>query len=404
MSRKSVAVIAWLLCGLVGAGAVLSFVQNPIDFGGNLPIMSTLGDILGSLFALVFAVVAALIISKKPHNSIGWILMFPAVIFVLAAPVDNYLVSLQNFPPEPTTTLLIMVWFSNWNWMLLIFPIILIALLFPTGSPPSPRWGKIIPGLLVLFIIFLFLVTFGSSFNPANTEWVLENPIGVIPDQVTDLFLLPWVLGLGMLTVLSVASLFVRYRGAGQVERKQIKWLLYATGVFAIIYVPALVLGWEEVATDLFNLLFNLAINMIPIAIGIAIMRYRLFDIDIIIRKTLIYAVLTITLALVYFGGVILLQSSFEAISGQQSPLAIVVSTLLIAALFNPLRRLIQNAIDRRFFRGKYDARKTLEYYAMSARNEADLERMISELMYVVEATMQPEQASLWLRETGGSG
>jgi hypothetical protein len=398
MSRKSVAVIAWLLCGLVGAGAVLSFVQNPIDFGGNLPIMSTLGDILGSLFALVFAVVAALIISKKPHNSIGWILMLPAVIFVLAAPVDNYLVSLQNFSPEPTTTLLIMVWFSNWNWMLLIFPIILIALLFPTGSPPSPRWGKIIPGLLVLFIIFLFLVTFGSSFNPANTEWVLENPIGVIPDQVTDLFLLPWVLGLGMLTVLSVASLFVRYRGAGEVERKQIKWLLYATGVFAVIYAPSLFLGWEEVSTDLFDVLFNLAINMIPVSIVIAILRYRLFDIDILIRKTLVYGGLSITLGILYFAGVVVLQSFFETVRGQQSPLAIVISTLLIAALFNPLRRRIQDAIDRRFYRRKYDAEKTLAAFSASLRDEVDLGMLCERVTTVVEDTMRPTRITLWFK------
>ena len=398
MSQKRVAVIAWLLCGLVGAGAVLIFVQTPIDFDGNTPIVSFVADLLGSFFALVFAVVAALIISKQPHNSIGWILMLPAVMFVLAAPVDNYLVSLQNVPPEPATTLLIMAWFSNWNWMLLILPIILIPLLFPTGTPQSPRWGKIIPGLLILFIIFMFFVTFGSSFNPANTEWHLQNPIGVVPDQVTDVFLLPWVLGLGTLALLSVASLFVRYRGAGQVERKQIKWLLYATGVFAIIYVPALVLGWEEVATDLFNLLFSLAINMIPITIAIAILRYRLFDIDVIIRKTLIYAALTTALALVYFGGVILLQSAFEAISGQQSPLAIVISTLLIAALFNPLRRRIQNIIDRRFFRRKYNAENTLLAFTQFARNETDLDALTAELEQLVRETMQPENLLVWLK------
>jgi hypothetical protein len=404
MSRKRVAVIAWILCGLVGAGAALIFVQNPIDFGGNTSIISVLGDLIWMIFPLVFAVVAALIVSKLPQHPIGWLLIVPAVLFVIAIPVENYLESFGNVPPEPTPSILLLTWFYNWSWLPLIFPLILIPLLFPTGKPPSPRWGKVIQGLLVLFLIFLFLGTFNASFSPVDGGWRLDNPIGFIPDQVTEMFVFPWLLALAMLAVLCIVSLFIRYRDAGAVERKQIKWLLYASGMFALVYVPSLVLGWEESQSELFNLLFILAIIMIPVSIAIAILRYRLFDIDILIRKTLVYGGLSITLGTFYFAGVVVLQSVFETISGQQSPLAIVLSTLLIAALFNPLRRRIQNAIDRRFYRSKYNAQKTLETFAMSARNEADLDTMIAELMEVVEATMQPEQASLWLRETGGPG
>jgi hypothetical protein len=141
----------------------------------------------------------------------------------------------------------------------------------------------------------------------------------------------------------------------------------------------------------------SLAFLVIGMGLAVAVLRYRLFDIDVIIRKTLIYAVLTIALALVYFGGVILLQSAFEAISGQQSPLAIVISTLLIAALFNPLRRRIQSLIDRRFYRNKYKAEQTLAEFAASARSETDLEALTTQVVGIVNKTMQPEQIGLWM-------
>lgn len=244
----------------------------------------------------------------------------------------------------------------------------------------------------------MFFVTFSDSLGVANGSWQLQNPIGFIPEQLSDFIGLPWVLGLGVLTLLCFASLFVRYRSAGVVERNQIKWLLYASGMFAVVYVPALVRGWEESNTDLFNLLIILTIIMIPVSISIAILRYRLFDIDILIRKTLVYGGLTITLGLVYFGGVILLQSLFEAMSGQGSPLAIVISTILIAALFNPLRKRIQNAIDQRFYRRKYNAEQALADFAATARSETDLEALTAQVEGIVEKTMQPEQVSLWLK------
>jgi hypothetical protein len=215
-----------------------------------------------------------------------------------------------------------------------------------------------------------------------------------------------------MLTLIfvSAASLFMRLRRARGVERQQIKWFTY-TGVVAssaalLTYtisepIGALWLKWVG------YVVMQLALIGMPISMGIAILRYRLYEIDIIINRTLVYASLTAILAGVYFGSVTVTQALFRALTGQQEQpqLAIVISTLIIAALFNPLRRRIQSFIDRRFYRSKYDARKTLEAFSAKLRKETDLEALSDDLVGVVKETMQPAHVSLWLRsETASQG
>ena len=202
----------------------------------------------------------------------------------------------------------------------------------------------------------------------------------------------------------SVVSLFMRYRRAQYVEREQIKWLLFAGAFFVVVYGLTFFLSSaEECRLDngLTNLLLVLSILAFPIAIAIAILRYQLYDIDIIIRKTLVYTLLTALLGLVYFGSVILLQRLFGRLTGvAQSPLAVVVSTLVIAALFTPLRRRIQDWIDRRFYRKKYNAQQVFAQFALTARDQTDLDALTAELAHVVQETMQPKQVSVWLRES----
>ena len=195
--------------------------------------------------------------------------------------------------------------------------------------------------------------------------------------------------------VLALLSLALRFHRAAGVERQQIKWLLYVAALFLTAQLAISFGAIGEQFTSLVALGF-------PIAIGIAVLRYRLFDIDVIIRKTLVYTALTALLALVYFGSVVLLQRLFGAVTGiGQSPLAVVVSTLVIAALFTPLRRRIQDVIDRRFFRKKYDAQRILAQFALTARDETDLDALTAELVRVVQETLQPEGVSVWLRQTG---
>jgi hypothetical protein len=179
------------------------------------------------------------------------------------------------------------------------------------------------------------------------------------------------------------------------------KWLLFAVGFFAAAYIPGVLTsgGMQGLGGAVLNILFLASTLAIPIAIGIAILRYRLFDIDVIIRKTLTYSLLTALLALIYFGGVVLVQQLTRSITAT-SDLAIVVSTLIIAALFFPLRRQVQNAIDKRFYRRKYDAQKVLERFAATARDEVELEKLTAELINVVDETMQPASVSLWLKPT----
>jgi hypothetical protein len=196
-----------------------------------------------------------------------------------------------------------------------------------------------------------------------------------------------------------VISLFVRFRRARGDERQQIKWFASAaalTLVWIIVFGQASLRGLPEAIVALSSLL---VIPSIPIATGIAILRYRLYDIDLIINRTLVYGSLTAMLALLYFGGVATTQAIFGALAGQeqQPQLAVVVSTLVIAALFMPLRRRIQSFIDRRFYRRKYDARKTLEAFSAKLRDETDLDRLGDELMGVVHETIQPAHVSLWL-------
>jgi hypothetical protein len=241
----------------------------------------------------------------------------------------------------------------------------------------------------------------GGNIDPPM-ELSIANPIGFLPDTTVETLIGPFIVGLILVTILSFASIFIRYRGAGLVERQQIKWLLYACALFATAYIASLMItDLQGLMNDIRKTLSNLTYLALPAAIAIAILRYRLWDIDVIIRRTLQYSLLTGLLALVYSGSVVLGQRFAGALTGESdSSLVLVVSTLLIAALFTPLRRRIQSDIDRRFYRKKYDAEKTLAAFAARARDEVELDRLTSHLLAAVQETIQPEHASLWLKES----
>jgi hypothetical protein len=206
--------------------------------------------------------------------------------------------------------------------------------------------------------------------------------------------------------VISAVSIAVRYRRATGEERRQIKWLVFAGVPLAAGWAAQNVTSGGGEPQLMFSYLLGITSLLgIPVAVGIAILRHHLYDIDLIINRTLVYGALTAMLVLVYLGGVVLLQQAFRALTGHESQLAVVASTLTIAALFNPLRRRIQTFIDHRFYRRKYDARKTLEAFSTKLRDETDLDALNDDLVGVVRETMQPTHLSLWLRpETSVKG
>jgi hypothetical protein len=280
----------------------------------------------------------------------------------------------------------------------------LLLLWFPDGKLPSHRWRFLYLTLLLAFL-GLFLILFNSDPNwnggAGSGGVVIANPYGWLPAD-----LLPTIAPFAFFTLvlsmlLAAVSLFSRYRSARNVVRYQIRWFVLGGLLFAIMnFAPLGTISNGDVIPAgklwLYVIVFS---NAIPLylAVGLAILRYRLYDIDIIIRKTIQYAILTGLFALVYFGSVILLQSLVEKFTGDQSPLVVVFSTLVIAALFNPLRNRIQDFIDRRFYRKRYDAEKALAQFSATTRDSVDIDQLNTALMQIVEETMQPEQTSLWL-------
>jgi len=399
--KKRSVLLAWLLCLFCIIAASAQVVIRLL----NQSVPPTLSDFVqtfgwGWALPVLFSVLAALIISRQPGNRVGWLLMLPALMMA-----TNPINLLATPPATLTLGMWLLLWLDNWSWVPMIFCIFLLPLHFPTGRPPSRKWHWINWLAIGMWLFFMALVAFDEVIGPVDYQWKLPNPIGFISNDVVEgPILILWGIGLVTVVAASVISLFVRYRRALTVERQQIKWLLYVGAFFVVTYAfTYFVSADNEVgfASGWVDLLLLLSILAFPVAIAIAILRYRLFDIDIIIRKTLVYGLLTALLAMIYFGSVVILQTLFAAISGEQSAVAIVLSTLAIAALFSTLRRRIQGWIDRRFYRGNYDATITLRQFSETARDEVDLDRLATELMHVVEETMQPESAGLWLRRTG---
>ena len=271
-----------------------------------------------------------------------------------------------------------------------------LLLLFPTGRLPSRRWRPVAWAVLIAGAVLLMI----GPFLPDESIGAFENPLsvgGVVGEAIVFTSVAVVFVIFGVL-VLSALSLVFRYHSAGGVERQQIKWFAYAAVLFGGSLVFGGFLGQD--LPGVWDALFETA-TFIPlyVAVGVAILRYRLYDIDLLINRTLVYGSLTATLVLLYFGGIVVLQRVFVVLTGEKSTLAVVASTLVIAALFTPLRRRIQGFIDRRFYRRKYDTRKTLEAFSAKLRDETDLEALNNELVGVVRETMQPAHASLWLKK-----
>jgi hypothetical protein len=406
MSTRLAAWLAWSLCllcvALAVAGLILALL-NGLTLGeiflawSGPPVAIFLTQIVS------FSAVGALIASQRPENPIGWLFLAAALFYGIQIPGEEYAVYALLTNPGSLPLGAELAWLTDWIWapgfgIILVF----LPLLFPDGHPPSRRWRTVawLGGLSIGLICVLTSIVLWPERSPTLVQ--LGGYAGEV--EAWRSAVLDWVLRLGGPMLLlaglgAVISLVVRFRRARGDVRQQIKWFASAaalTVVWLFVFQQS-TRGLPEAIVALSGLL---VIASIPVATGIAILRYRLYDIDLIINRTLVYGSLTLMLALIYFGGVATTQAIFGALTGQeeQSQLAVVVSTLVIAALFMPLRRRIQSFIDRRFYRRKYDARKTLEAFSTKLRDETDLEALSDDLVGVVRETMQPAHVSLWLR------
>jgi hypothetical protein len=406
MDSKRAARLAWTLCGLTTCLAIVLFGVGLLGDDGAKDVFQTVGDALFALvIPIVFVTVAALIVSRQPRNIVGWLLMIPTGAFLVLGPVETYIERIAPASPAPTPTLLLMVWLSSWSWLLFIFPVLVLVLLFPNGRPPTRSWRWVGRALISWPVLLVILATLTPTIQSETTpQLVLDNPVGILSEGTDEWLAGMWFAGMMVLVVLCVGSLFVRYRRASYTEREQIKWLLYACAVFLVVFMVGALTGFgvgSRAVDHLWGMFFVLCLAAFPVAIGVAILRYRLYEIDVIIRRTLVYGVLTGTLALLYFSAVAMLQFVSRALTdggAQQPQWAIVASTLAIAALFQPLRRRMQRFIDHRFYRRKYDAARILAAFGATLRDEVDLDTLSQDLLAVVHETVQPEHASLWLK------
>jgi hypothetical protein len=362
----------------------------------NVPISSSLVTAVLSVVIMAFSTVGALVASRRPDNPIGWLFCCGALIWSMGELALEYGVYSLVTAPGALPAGVLVAWFGAWaRGIGGFFMVLLLLLLFPTGRLPTRRWRVVVWAVVGYVAVF----TLVSWLSPVSQDFRLSsvhNPLG-IDLEIMDLLSGVVYLTLPLLLLACGAAVIVRFRRSRGDERQQIKWFAYAVGVMAVLFTLGFSLGLPQVV-GLGPLVFAVPLSGLPVAAGIAILKYRLYEIDIIINRTLVYGTLTVTLVALYFGGVVVLQRIFVALTGERSTLAVVASTLLIAALFNPLRHRIQVFVDRRFYRSKYDAAKTLEAFSVTLRDETNLKALNDELVGVVRETMQPAHVSLWLR------
>jgi hypothetical protein len=363
---------------------------------------------------LLFPVVGVLIASKRPTNPIGWICLAVGLLWMLNLLTGSYAeyglrVAAPDTIPYPAAVGLMAEWLGP--TAVLLFGTYLI-LLFPDGKLPSARWRTLawLCGAVILsnILVAILAPSHLSDLRNVSNPFGLEGQLWLAYAEAAIALLFP------LCMLASVLSLVMRYRHSGEGVREQIKWLAFAASVVALGILGGVVQGtffasdatgsadplWGKLLQDTITLSFA----GVPVAIGFAVLKYRLYDIDVVINRALIYGPLTATLALIYVGCVVGLQYVLRVLTGEGSTLAVVASTLLIAALFSPLRGRIQRFIDRRFYRRKYDAAKTLEAFSARLREETDLEALNDDLVGVVRQTMQPVHVSLWLRSEAPKG
>jgi hypothetical protein len=345
-----------------------------------------------------FMVVGAVVVARRPANAIGWLFSAIGLLTATGTLALEYAEYTYVTRPGSLPGALLAAWYQ-W-WWLPLFALILVftPLLFPTGRLLSARWRPV----AVAAAATTTLIAVGGALEPTlklqNEDYTVHNPIGltVIPDEEAGLLGAVLFGVLACCAVAALVSLILRFRRSRGVERQQLKWFTYAAAL-AILFQAVPTPQPEGAVHDV---LFGLTVAFIPVAAGIAVLRYRLYDIDRVINRTLVYGLLTVLLGGLYAGMVLTLGQLAGEVGANPPSWAVAGATLAVAALFQPARRRIQAVVDRRFNRRKYDAAKTVEAFSARLRDEVDLDTLSAEVLAVVDQTMEPTRASLWLRPT----
>ncbi len=387
---------AWALTALFTGGAIAIAMGNIDTLGG--PGRAGTFAVLGTLWTVGYATVGAILASRRPSNPIGWIFCLNGLVIALSGLAEEYATRGLVSAPGSLEWARVAAWFQNWAGYL-AFPTLLgfLVVLFPDGRVPTRRRRWLTWGLVV--VAAAQVVSAMLSARPVES-WFRIVPLHTSNlTGVRALGSVPWAvnqgawLAAGALFVAAATVPLMRLRRSRGYERQQLLWFVYAGALFAAT-VALGVVGDVIAAGFWVNYPLSAGLLALPVATGIAVLRYRLYEIDRIINRTLVYGALSVLLAGVYVGLVVGLGS----IVGSGNSFVIAGSTLVVAALFRPARRKVQGFIDRRFYRRKYDAQRTLEAFSARLRDQVDLEELRVHLLAVVDETMQPAQTSLWLR------
>ncbi|MFL6024390.1 MAG: hypothetical protein ACJ72O_13710 [Marmoricola sp.] len=388
MSARLVRALPWLLVALsLALGATAETVTLAAGISKSLG-----GSAFIWAITIVFGATGSLIASRHPQNPIGWLFLAASVAAGLGSLAGTWAEVYVENGTGPELLGRIAAQYGELSWMpFIILPSTFLLALFPDGHLVSRRWRPVAwcagVGMVAGFL------DEGMKPGPITDHPELTNPFGVHSPLISPIDGLSLLLiGIGIIGC--AASLVVRFRRSRGAEREQMKWLALAGTVVAITIVVVMPL-YDVLGSGLSNALIMLAVIGLPLAAGVAILRYRLYDIDLVINRTLVYLTLTAILAGVYLGSVLLLQLALEKVT-QGSGLAVAASTLATAALVRPARIRVQSVVDRRFFRRRYDAARTLTEFGARLRDQVDLDALQNDLRTVVAETMQPTHVSLW--------
>jgi hypothetical protein len=372
----------WVVCVAAYAAVSGYNVIHPLPAKLASDVGSAADGIVGAVFIGAFATVGALLAWKRPENPIGWLLSAVGLVFVVA----GFGAFLVRFPR--TLTL------AHWLGFLYLLGFglcVFVVLLFPTGKLPSRRWRPVARAAGVGLAGWALGNTFAPTILTASPK--MRNPAG-LAGPAGDLFKAIAVVGLVLTAaagLAAIASLAFRYRRAGTTERAQLKWLVYAAAVIVVAVLAQIPIASSNVQ----NAISIGAVALVPVAIGIAVLRYRLYDIDRVISRTVAYAIVTGLLVGVYAGLVLLATHLLRV----HTPVAVAAATLAAAALFSPVRRRVQRAVDRRFNRARYDADQTVAVFAARLKDAVDLDAIRDDLAGVVHQTLEPAHVSLWISQ-----